>query len=177
MDGDKTAQGRALLMCFDKRTGELAGPSVKAGHPIKFTTWEYRHEISNLWDLRLNKSFSPATYGGMHRYSNTGMCETTSALGLAAVSARLVASMFYSNELLVLDPETVKITGRISLNAPVGLHGLDDRHLLAVSGKQLVEAEQEFDALKAGVREAAKNKEAIHVVAGLGSVFLRAQPL
>jgi len=34
----------------------------------------------------------------------------------------------------------------------------------ALSEAKLVEAEQEFEALKAGVREAAKNKEAIHVL-------------
>lgn len=153
VDGDKTAQGRAMLMCFDKRTGELAGPSVKAGHPIKLTTWEYRHEISNLWDLRLKKQFSPATYGGMHRYSNTGMCETTNGLGLAAAGDKLVASMFYSNELLVLDPETVKITGRIPLQAPAGLHGLDDRHLLAVSGKQVVRVDLRSASTTPVIRE------------------------
>ncbi len=152
-DGDKTAQGRAMLMCFDKRTGELAGPSVKAGHPIKFTTWKYRHEVNNLWDLRLKKTFSPTTYGGMHRYSQTGMCETTSALGLAAVGGKLVASMFYTNELLVLDPDTVKVDGRIALPAPAGLHGLADGNLLAVSGRQVVKVNLQSKSVTPVIRE------------------------
>ncbi len=152
-DGDKTAIGRAMLMCFDTRTGELAGPSVKSGAPVRFTTWDYRHDVHNLWDLRLQQRFSPATYGGMHRYSNSGMCETTNALGLAAVGTTLVASMFYDNELLLLDPETVQITGRIPIEAPAGLHGLDDRHLLAVSGTRLVKVAIDTGAISPIVTE------------------------
>jgi hypothetical protein len=136
--GDKTAQGRAMILCFNRHTGELTGPSVKSGAPIQINTWTYRHDIRNLWDLRQNQSFSPATYGGQHRYCNTGMCETTNALGLTAVGNRLVASMLYSNELLVLDPDTFAVIKRIPLEAPAGLHGLDERHLLAVSGKRIV---------------------------------------
>jgi hypothetical protein len=36
---------------------------------------------------------------------------------LAAVGKRLVASMFYDNELLVLDPDSLKILKRIPLDA------------------------------------------------------------
>jgi hypothetical protein len=136
--GDKHAIGQAVIMCFDKHSGTLAGPSVRSGRPIRFTTWEYRHDIHALWDLRLNQRFSPATYGGQHRYYNTDMCETTNALGLTAVGDRLVASMFYDNELMVLDPDSLEILKRIPLEAPAGLHGLDANSLLAVSGTRVV---------------------------------------
>ncbi len=140
-DGDKTARGRAMILCFDRRTGELAGPSVKSGAPIEFATWEYRHDVHNLWDLRLNRTFSPATYGGQHRYSNTSMCETTGGLGLAPAGNRLVASLFYDNELVVLDPDSLATIKRIALEAPAGLHGLDESQVLAISGKQVVKVD------------------------------------
>jgi len=145
--GDQTARGRAMIMCYDKNTGQIAGPSVKSGRPMRFTTWEYRHDIHALWDLRLNQRFSPATYGGQHRYSKSGMCETTNALGLTAVGERLVASMFYDNELMVLDPDSLKILKRIPVDAPAGLHGLDARRLLAISDKRVVRVDIETGAV------------------------------
>ena len=145
--GDQTARGRAIIMCYDKHNGQLAGPSIGTGRPIRFTTWEYRQDIHNLWDLRLNQRFSPATYGGQHRYSNTGMCETTNALGLTSVGERLVASMFYDNELLVLNPDSLEIVKRIPVKSPAGLHGLDARQLLAVSGTRVVRVDVESGAV------------------------------
>lgn|GEM_PF-1718479 len=136
--GDATARERVMMQCFDARTGELAGISAKSGAPVVIEPWAYRHDVRGLWDLRLSKAFSPSTYGGMHRYSDTGMCETTGSLGLAAAGDRLVVSLLYSNELIVVDPATAKVLKRIPLDAPAGLHGLDASAVLAVSGTRVV---------------------------------------
>ncbi len=151
--GDQHAIGQATIMCFDKYSGALAGPSVRSGRPIRLTTWEYRHDIHALWDLRLNQRFSPATYGGQHRYSYTEMCETTNALGLTAVGERLVASMFYDNELLVLDPDSLDILKRIAVEAPAGLHGLDGQQLLAVSGTRVVRVNVESGTVQTVIEQ------------------------
>jgi hypothetical protein len=85
--GDKTIE-RGRMVCYDKRTGGLAGPSVKSGRPITFATWDFRDSVRGLWELRLNKSFSPATYGGRSSMACSGMCETTGALGLHRTDQR-----------------------------------------------------------------------------------------
>ena len=136
--GDTSARERVMMQCFDTRTGELAGISAKSGAPVVIEPWEYRHDVRNLWDLRLNKAFCPTAYGGMHRYSDTGMCETTGSLGLAAAGDTLVVSLLYSNELIVVDPATAQVLRRIPLDTPAGLHGLDATTVLAVSGKRVV---------------------------------------
>ena len=147
--GDTSARERVMLQCFDKRTGELAGISARSGAPMVIEAWPYRHDVRNLWDLRLGKAFSPASYGGMHRYSDTGMCETTGSLGLAAAGDKLVVSLLYSNELLVVDPATAAVVKRIPLDAPAGLHGLGGAAVLAVSGRRVVKVD-----IATGVAEA-----------------------
>lgn len=134
----KNAIGRAILTCLDKRTGR----------PVRFTrenpylrvaTWPYREEISWLWDLRNNQSYSPATYGGQPRYYRSDVGESTGALGLAAAGGKLYVALFYDNKLLALDAASGKPTGAsIAVTAPVGLCKKDEHTLLAVSGRQVV---------------------------------------
>lgn len=139
--GKETAIGRALLVCLDKRTGKPAR-FTKDTPLLKVATWPYREEIAWLRDLRNNKSFSPANYGGQPRYAYADVGETTNALGVAAVGSKVYLSLFYENKLLVIDAVTGKPTGEsIPMAAPVSLHPLNDRFLLAVSGKQVVKVD------------------------------------
>ena len=139
--GKNTAIDRAFLICLNKRTGKPARFTIKDPQ-LKVATWPYREEIAWLRDLRNNKSFSPATYGGQPRYSATDVGESTSALGVAAVGGKVYISLLYDNKLLELDAATGKPTGEtIPVTAPAGLHRLDDHTLLAVSGKQIVKVD------------------------------------
>lgn len=134
----KNAIGRAILMCLDKRTGRPARFTRETPY-LRIATWPYREEISWLWDLRNNRSFSPARYGGQPRYYCHDVGESTGALGLAAAGGKLYVSLFYENKLLALDAATGKPTGEeIAIPAPVGLCKLDGHTLLAVSGKQVM---------------------------------------
>jgi len=133
----KNAEGRALLLCLDRKTGKPAGFS-KATPFLKVATWPYREEVSYLWDLRRDKNFTPGNYGGQPRYYNNDIGESTNALGIAAAGGKIYISLFYENRLLVLDAATGKEIGEIPLTAPVGLAPLKDNALLAVSGTQVV---------------------------------------
>ena len=158
--GAKNTYGRAVLVCFDKRTGKLA--KFSRGNLIdrlapwiyntgiwehlpefslnRIATWSYKEDkISWLWDLRNDKSFSPATYAGQPRYACTDVGESTNALGIAAVGGKLYVSLHHDNKLLVVDATTGRPTGEeIALNAPAGLCATADGHLLAISSTQVV---------------------------------------
>ncbi|HEX4140212.1 MAG TPA: hypothetical protein VHY09_07675, partial [Candidatus Methylacidiphilales bacterium] len=128
-------------MCLDKRTGKAAKFTLKNPR-LKVATWPYREETAWLWDLRNNKTFSPATYAGQPRYSLTDVGETTDALGVAAAANKIYVSLFYDNKLIAIDPTSGAATGEeIPLPAPAGLCALDDHTLLAVSGKQVVKVD------------------------------------
>jgi hypothetical protein len=134
----RNAFERAILMCLDKRTGRPRRFTRETPY-LRVAVWPYREEISWLWDLRNNRSFSPARYGGQPRYYRTDLGESTGALGLAAAGGKLYVSLFYENKLLALDAATGKPTGEsIPVAAPVGLCKLDEQTLLAVSGRQVV---------------------------------------
>lgn len=133
----KNAEGRALVLCLDRKTGKPAGFS-KTTPFLKVATWPYREEVSYLWDLRRDKNFTPANYAGQPRYFTNDIGESTNALGIAAVGGKIYISLFYENRLLVLDAASGKEVGEIPMNAPVGLYPLNDTSLLAVSGTQVV---------------------------------------
>jgi len=135
------AFGRAVLVCYDKRTGKLARFS-RADSLLRVATWPHRNATSWLWDLRNQKAFTPAAYGGQPRYACTDVCESTDALGLAAAGGRLYVSLNYDNKLLALDEATGNPAGEeIPLDAPAGLFPLGGHALLAVSGKQIVKVD------------------------------------
>jgi sugar lactone lactonase YvrE len=134
---DKKAVGRALLVCFDKQTGALARFSQTTPR-LKIATWPYREEVSWMWDLRNNRSFSPANYGGQPRYFRMNVAETTNALGLAAVGDKLYVSYFYDDKIVEYAADSGQPTGReFTVSAPAGLCALDGGALLAVSGRQV----------------------------------------
>lgn len=128
---------RAVLACFDKRTGQPALFS-KTSPNLRIATWPYRHDVHYLWDLRAKNAFSPEVYGGQPRYFSGDVGETTSALGIAVTADRVYVSLFYENKLLVLDATTAKLVDEIPLAKPVSLTALRDGTLLAVSGTSVV---------------------------------------
>jgi len=137
----KNAIGKAVLMCFDKRTGKPAQFTLKQPNQI-VTTWPYRNDYTWLDVLRNKRSFAPAVYGGQPRYFYTDVGESTNALGLAAVGGKVYVSLNYDNKLLVIDPVTGKPNGEeIHVESPIGLAPMDDHTILAVSGKHVVKVD------------------------------------
>lgn len=134
----KNAIGKAVLMCFDKRTGKPVQFTLNQPNQV-VANWPYRNDFTWLDTLRNNQSFTPENYGGQPRYFYTDVGETTNALGLAAVGGKVYISLNYDNKLLVVDGATGKPNGdEIHIDSPVGLYSLDDHTILAVSGKQVV---------------------------------------
>lgn len=128
---------RAVLVCLDKRTGRPA--RFTAHDPaLKVATWPYREAVTPLWEMRKNKTFDAARYGGQPRYFSTDVGESTGALGVAATAGRVYLAMNYDDKLLVLDSTTVQKVDEIPVSKPVGLHALPDGTLLAVSGASVV---------------------------------------
>ena len=133
--------GKAVLLCFDKKTGKPVQFTLK-NPSLKVATWPYRNDYTWLDVLRNNQSFTPAVYGGQPRYFCTDVGETTNALGIAAVGGKVYVSLNYDNKLLVVDGATGEPTGEeIPLDNPVGLCPLHDHALLAVSGQQVVKVD------------------------------------
>ena len=143
----KNAIGKAVLMCFDKRTGKPVQFTLNQPNQV-VATWPYRNDYTWLDTLRNKQSFTPETYGGQPRYFYTDVGETTNALGLAAAGGKVYISLNYDNKLLVIDGATGKPNGEeIRIESPVGLYPLDDHTILAVSGNQVVKVNLESKAL------------------------------
>ncbi|MDR1305599.1 MAG: hypothetical protein LBK76_10325 [Verrucomicrobiales bacterium] len=132
------AEGRALLYCFDKHTGRMARFSLTSPS-LKLATWPYRNDYHFMWEMRANKSFTPANNGGQPRYSDANVSESTNVLGIAALKGKLYVGFFYDGKVVEYDAETAEPTGlEIPVPAVVGLHAYDDHTVLAVSENQVV---------------------------------------
>ena len=80
-------------MCLDKRTGRPARFTRETPY-LRVATWPYSEEGTWLWDLRNQKSYSPAKYAGQPRYYCLDVGESSGALGLAAAGGKLYVSLF-----------------------------------------------------------------------------------
>ncbi len=135
--GGTNAVGRAVLICFDKRTGHSAKFSVN--EPLKvIAKWPFTGETVALWDLRTQKKFSPDNYSGQPRYSDSDVGETTNAIGLAVANQRVYVAMHDDNQLLVLDADTAAKVDQIPVSAPAGLFAEANHSILAISDKHVV---------------------------------------
>ena len=144
----KNGIGKAVLMCFDKRTGKPVQFTLKQPNQV-VANWPYRNDYTWLDELRNNRSFTPAVYGGQPRYFHADVGETTNALGLAAVGNKLYLSLNYDNKLLVIDAAAGNQPVRRSRSTVRWACVLSIRTILAVSGKQVVKvdvADQSRDA-------------------------------
>jgi len=128
---------RAVLVCLDKRTGRPARFSAAAPQ-TRVATWPYREAVTPLWEMRRNKTFDAARYGGQPRYFSTDVGESTGALGVAATAGRVYLAMNYDDKLLALDAATAQKVDEIPVPKPAGLRALPDGTLLAVSGTSVV---------------------------------------
>lgn len=131
------AQGRAVLVCLDKRTGKLASFSV-AKPQTRLGTWPYREDVHFLWDLRANMTYSPATYAGQPRYFGADIGETENAVGITTLGDRIYVSMYYDDKIVVLDAATAAKVDEIPVAKPFGLCSLASGKILAVSGGGVV---------------------------------------
>ena len=137
MTSGKEIIGRAGVICLDKNTGVPAGLSSQRSD-IQVATWPFVDKVAGLWDLRVNKTFTPADYEGQTRYSANDVGEPSDAVGIAATPDRLYVSMLSQNQILVLDAATGKQLDTISVTQPVGLHLLPDGRLLGISDGKVV---------------------------------------
>ena len=128
---------RAILVCLNKRTGRPAR-FTEHDPTLRVATWPYREAVTPLWEMRKNKTFDAAHYGGQPRYFSTDAGESTSALGVAATAGRVYVAMNYDDKILVLDAATAQKVDEIPLPKPAGLRALADGTLLAVSGTSVV---------------------------------------
>ena len=131
-EGPSGLVGRAFVICLDKTTGQAARFSEKSA-AFQIATWPYTSRMGGLWDLRRNKTFSAATYGGQNRYWTDDFGEPTSALGITSANGRLYASLYEQNQILVLDAVSGAQLDTISIPHPVGLRARPDGSLLVVS--------------------------------------------
>lgn len=129
--------GRAFIVCLDKTTGAPALFSTQKAD-FRIATWPYVDRTAGLWDLRVNKTFTPANYGGQTRYFANDVGEPTEAVGIAATTGRLYISMLTQNQILVLDGVTGKQLDTIPVPQPVGLHALASGQILGVSAGKIV---------------------------------------
>ncbi|MDR1305263.1 MAG: hypothetical protein LBK76_08590 [Verrucomicrobiales bacterium] len=135
------AIGRTLLTCVEKSTGKLARFSKEIPKRI-VAKWPYKSAYYWMWELRNNQAFTPAVNGGQPRYASTDVSEGTNSLGLAVVGDKLYIGFFDDDQIAEYDAVTAQPTGvTVSLPAPVGLHKLDAKTLLAVSGTQVVKVD------------------------------------
>jgi len=131
------AAERAILVCLDKRTGRPARFTER--EPAKrVAAWPYREAVTPLWEMRRNKTFDAAKYGGQPRYFSTDVGESTSALGVAATAGRVYVALNYDDKLLVLDAATAQKVDEIPVPRPAGLRAQAGGSLLAVSGTSVV---------------------------------------
>ncbi len=128
---------QAFMICLDTTTGAPAQFSSQKPD-LTIATWPFVDKMAGLWDLRVNKTFSPATYGGQPRYATDDLGEPTDAVGVAASGDRLYVSMMSENQILVLDAATGKQVDTLTVPQPVGLHALADGKVLAVSEGKVV---------------------------------------
>jgi hypothetical protein len=135
--GGTNAIGRAILICLDKRTGQSAKFTIAT--PVKvIAKFGFTGQTSALWDLRTQKSFSPANYSGQPRYSDNDVGETTDAIGLAVANQRVYVSMHDDNQILVFDANTANQVDQIPVPAPAGLFAEPNHSILAVSNQHVV---------------------------------------
>ena len=135
--GGTNATGRAILVCLDKRTGQPAKFNVTT--PIKvIAKFPFNGQTVGLWDLRTQKTFSPATYSGQPRYSDADLGETTDAIGLAVANQRVYVAMHDDNQVLVFDANSGNQVDQIPVPAPAGLFAEPNHSILAVSEQHVV---------------------------------------
>ncbi|MBV9851248.1 MAG: hypothetical protein JO250_16380 [Armatimonadetes bacterium] len=129
--------GRAFLVCLDKASGAPALFSAQKPD-FRIATWPYVDRTAGLWDLRVRKGFTPASYEGQTRYFANDVGEPTEAVGIAAGGGRLYVSMLTQNRVLVLDAATGQAVDTIPIPQPVGLHARADGKILGISDGKVV---------------------------------------
>ena len=146
----KNAIGRAVLMCFDKRTGKPVQFTLKQPNQI-VATWPYRNDYTWLDVLRNKRVVRP---GGLRRPATLFLHRHR------RVDQRFRSRRGWRQSLRLVElrqqavGESIPTTGKpngeeIHVENPVGLAPMDDHTLLAVSGKQSCEggcSQQDSDA-------------------------------
>ena len=135
----KNAESRAVLRCYDKRTGNPAR-FTRSKPGLKIATWPYEEKLVGLWEFWNNRSFDPDTYGGLPRYGDCQYGEVAEVLGVAATKDTVYVAFHSQGLIRAYDAETAepRPARDITLEKPVSLLARGDAALLAVSGKRVV---------------------------------------
>ncbi len=138
----KNAENRAVLRCYDKRTGAPARFTCKQPG-LKIATWPYEEKLVGLWEFWNSRSFDPDTYGGLPRYGDCQYGETAEVMGVAATKETVYVAFHSQGLLRAYDAETAtpRPERDIVVEKPVSLLARGDDVLLAVSGKRVVRIE------------------------------------
>lgn len=121
------AAGELHLLRLDPRQGKLANfADGKAEHPLA----KYPDPRSEL---------GPRHWRGEDHAAlafDAAWCRSE-CLGFAAAGDRLYASLFFENQVLVIDPDKGEVVGKLALPQPAGLAGGANGRLYAISGRQV----------------------------------------
>lgn len=135
----KNAENRAVLRCYDKRTGSPARFTC-AKPRLKIATWPYEEKLVGLWEFWNNRSFDPDAYGGLPRYGDCQYGEAAEVMGVAATKDTVYVAFHSQGLIRAYDAVTAEPRPErdISVEKPVSLLARGDGALLAVSGKRVV---------------------------------------
>lgn len=131
-------RGRAVVIAYDAKTGRHVGFSEKNARTELGERWTYREEYRHLWELIAAKDFAPENYIGQPRYWSSDVGETDNAIGFAALPGVFAVSKFYDDRVEFYDAATLEKTGEVAVAKPAGLCRLDEKTVLAISGRTLV---------------------------------------
>ncbi|MCY3023639.1 MAG: hypothetical protein NTW87_32060, partial [Planctomycetota bacterium] len=94
----KNAENRAILRCYDKRTG-VPARFTRTKPSLKIAAWPYVENLVGLWEFFNNRSFDPDTYGGLPRYGDCQFGEAAEVLGIAATASTVYVSFHTQNRI------------------------------------------------------------------------------
>ncbi len=157
--GLKTKQhalGRAILVAYDAKTGQYVDFSAKHAHTELGARWEYREQMTPLWDLIAKKDFAPENYIGQPRYFDFDVGEADNAIGFAALPDVFVVSKNVDGRIEFYDAKSLELRGSVDIARPAGLCRVSDNEVLAISGQKIVRV----------TWDGAKNKAEVKVLKG-----------
>lgn len=139
--------GYAHQWFLSKTEVKLARYNAATGRIAHFGDGQETHRIATIPELSQWPGFKPRGEDGgpVARY-DADWCQRQT-MGFACAGGKLYASLFYQNQVLVIDPDKGATLGQIPLERPAGLVGDPSGALYAISGRRVLKlnAEQKWD--------------------------------
>ncbi|MGQ9575503.1 MAG: hypothetical protein ACUVUC_09305 [Thermoguttaceae bacterium] len=129
MPGFQLPADKVAIMHFHALTGAYA----------PWSDGQHTHVIASIPPESQWRKLNPpeGEVVGKHAFDATWCQRQT--MGLALAGGKLYASLYYENQVVVVDPEAGKTIGTIALDHPAGRAGGPQGQLYAISGKQVAE--------------------------------------